>query len=303
LALPAAAGAAPSVPLPAAGTAYFGVTTDTDLYGLSAFESAAGRQAGLFQYYRDWRGDFDRTQAEAVRQRGMIPIVTWEPWDWTAGVNQPNYTLARIANGAFDAYIRRWAQAARAWGKPIMVRFAHEMNGTWYPWAQAANGNRAGDYVRAWRRVVSLFSSSGAGNVAWIWSPNVSYYGSTPLSALYPGDAYVDWIGIDGYNFGTIQPMPGWQAPSQVFGATLSQVRALTRKPIIISETAAAEAGGDKASWIRDFAAYLLADQGIRGFLWFNHDKETDWRIQSSPSAQSAFAALASNPRYRKPGT
>ena len=97
--------------------------------------------------------------------------------------------------------MRRWATQIKAWGKPLMLRFAHEMNGDWYPWSEGVNGNGAGQYVAAYRRVVTLFRSVGATNVTWVWSPNVAYPGSVPLSRLFPGDGYVDRTGLDGYNW------------------------------------------------------------------------------------------------------
>lgn len=294
---------AASVPPPPTGTAYFGAASEDDLAGLTRFEADARRAVGLFEYYRDWTSDFDAAEADAVRRRGAIPVVTWEPWVSSGGTQQPAYTLDRIAAGDFDTYIDRWAQAARTWGRPLLLRFAHEMNGSWYPWAEGVNGNGPGDYVRAWRHVYDRFAAAGARNVSWNWAPNVVYPGSTPLPALYPGDAYVDWVGVDGYNFGAMQPLPGWQPFTQLFDPTLKQLSSLSRRPILINETASTELGGDKASWVRDFFARLASDRRVRGFIWFNFDKETDWRIESSPAAQAAFAAGVADPRYRRPGS
>ncbi len=130
--------------------------------------------------------------------------------------------------------------------------------------------------------------------------PNIEYVGSTPLEALYPGDAYVDWLGLDGYNWGTSAPGKSWQSFAQVFGATYADLTALSAKPLLIAKTASAEAGGDKADWIADaYSARTLRQfPRIRGIIWFNEDKETDWRIESSASAQAAFAQAVSSPTY-----
>jgi len=112
--------------------------------------------------------------ADLVVGRGATPLLTWEPWNSAAGVNQPTYRLSAIANGTHDALVRRWATQIKAWGKPLMLRFAHEMNGNWYPWSEGVNGNAAGQYVPAYRRVVTLFRSVGVTNVTWVWSPNVA---------------------------------------------------------------------------------------------------------------------------------
>jgi len=256
---------------------------------LDRFERDAGHHASLVSFYASWRDEFNRWGLDQIAARGSMPIVTWEPWDYTNGtLDQPAYRLSAIAGGAWDAYITRWAQGARAWGQALALRFAHEMNGSWYPWSEGVNGNVAGDYVKAWRHVRSIFRTVGATNVSWIWSPNVVYPGSTPLAELYPGDADVDYIGIDGYNGGTM--FGGWLTFDQVFNETLSQVRGLAGKWLIISEVASAEAGGSKAAWIGGFFNSLDNNPDIFAFVWFNWNKETDWRIESSPAARKAFA-------------
>ena len=281
----------------------FGASTSpgpSDFTELDAFEAAAGKHVRLFNFYQGWPySGFNATEMSAIAARGAIPMVTWEPWDYTKGVRQPLYTLNRIANGAYDTYIRNWATAAKAWGGRIFLRFAHEMNGNWYPWCEGVNGNKPGSYVKAWRHVHGIFTSVGATNVQWIWSPNVVFSGSTPFSELYPGDAYVDWVALDGYNGGTALNWGGWLSFGQIFDASLAQLRSLApTKPIMIAEVASAEAGGSKAAWITDFFAALAADPDIKAFDWFNWNRETDWRIQSSPAAAAAFAAGVADPRY-----
>ncbi len=270
---------------------------------LSDMEQKAGKKVGLFCFYASFTGSphFPTAQAQAIAARGATPVVTLEPWDPTAGVDQPAYALDTITNGAHDALLTAWASEAKAWGKPLWLRFGHEMNGNWYPWAEGVNGNQAGDYVAAYRHVWSVFAGAGATNVRWVWNPNVVYPGSTGLGGLYPGDAYVDWVGIDGYNFGTSQSWSTWQSPTTVFDATFKAVRALTNKPIVIAETGSTEVGGSKARWIQDFFALLKANTDVKAFLWFNLNKETDWRIQSSVTAQSAFAAGVGDARYGTP--
>ena len=255
------------------------------------FERDAGHHASLISFYAGWIDEFNRSGLDAIATRGSMPIVTWEPWDYRNGTtNQPSYRLSAITGGAWDAYITRWAQAARDWGKSMQLRFAHEMNGNWYPWAEGVNGNVAGDYVNAWRHVRAIFRTVGANNVSWIWSPNVEYFGSTPLNGLYPGDTDVDYVGIDGYNWGTAVSGGAWLSFNQIFGPTLSKVRSITSKWIMLSEVASSELGGNKASWITDFFNVLDVNPDIFAFVWFNWNKETDWRIESSRAATKAFA-------------
>ncbi len=273
-----------------------------DLVSVTAFEMGAQKPVSIVMWYQGWgltdgSQNFEPGWMETIRNHGSIPLVTWEPWLYTLGVNQPVYSLENIINGMHDDYITQWAQASQEWGQPYFLRFAHEMNGNWYPWSEQVKGNKPGQYVLAWRHVHDLFTTQGVTNVSWVWSPNVAYSGSAPLKELYPGDGYVDWVGMDGYNWGTIYNHR-WQTFAQVFQQTYTELLAITSKPLMIAETASAEQAGNKASWITDAFSVQIprAFPRIKAVVWFNESKETDWRIESSPAAQTAFAhAISSN--------
>jgi beta-mannanase len=245
-------------------------------------------------------GEFDPLQMNAVTARGAMPVVTWMPWEGDLGPNQPAYALRTILAGTHDAYIRRWARAAAAWGRPFYLRFAHEMNGNWYPWSPGLNGNTSAEFVAAWRRIHDIFHQEGAANVRWVWSPNVLTAGAGPFTAMYPGDAYVDWVALGGYNFGPAQPFGVWQSLGQIFGHSYDQLTALTSRPVMIAETASTEAGGHKAAWITQG---LLTDvptrlPRVRAVIWFHENKEADWRINSSAAALAAFRQIAASATY-----
>lgn len=263
---------------------------------LDAVATLVNESPSIVMSYKDFSQAAPIADLNAVDGRGATSLITWEPWLWSGnGANQPAYALDRITAGDFDTYIASWGTALASWGKPVMLRFAHEMNGNWYPWSEAANGNGAGDYVAAWRHVHDVVASTGATNVQWVWAPNVPYWGSTPLSGLYPGAGYVNVVALDGYNWGTSQSWSSWASPSALFGEGLTALRTLAPgKPIIVSETSSAEAGGSKATWNTDLVSYLAAQSDITGFVWFHHNKEVDWRINSSSSSTNALkAALA----------
>lgn len=277
-----------------------GVSAD-DLAGADRFSGSSGKAAGLVNVYVSFASPgFDRPPLDAIRRRGAVPMVTWLPCrDGSLGSEQPEYALRRITGGAFDPYLKRWAADAAAWGQPLMLRFAPEMNGSWNSWSAGVNGNRARDFVLAWRHVHDLFAEAGASNVEWVWSPNVVMPGSPSLPSLYPGDRYVDWIGLDGYNWGTTRAGSRWQSFGDVFGPTLRAVRALTQRPLMLSEVGSAEAGGSKAAWVADFFRQLRRNPDILAFVWFNFDKEADWRIDSSSSSRHAFVAGVADARVR----
>lgn len=255
----------------------------------------AGESPSSVLFYKDFLQAPPISEMNAARARGAVPLVTWEPWAWGGGLDQPAYALDRIAAGDFDARIVEWGQALAAWGYPVQLRFAHEMNGNWYPWAEGVNGNGAGDYVQAWRHVHDVVAATGASNVSWVWSPNVPYWGSTDLAGLFPGAGYVDVVALDGYNWGTSASWSGWVSPQDLFAPGIAELRALAPGlPILIAETASSEAGGSKAAWNTDLVSYLAAQPDVMGFVWFHMQKEADWRINSSDASAAAFkSALA----------
>jgi beta-mannanase len=281
------------VPQVSAAFLRFGVATPGGAAAgteLDAVATLVGEAPGIVLSYKDFRQAPPVGELDSVVNRGATPLITWEPWIAGNGVAQPAYTLARIAAGDCDPYIRQWAAALAAWGKPLMLRFAHEMNGDWYPWCEASNGNRPGDYVGAWRHVHSLVSAAGAANVNWVWAPNGG--GSVDPALLYPGNAYVDTVGLDAYNWGTTQAWSSWQTPASLFGPHLAELRTIAPgKPIIIAETASTETGGSKAAWNTDLVSYLRSQPDVSGFIWFDFNKETDWRIGSSAASASSLAA------------
>lgn len=284
---------APQPPTVSTAPLRFGVATAGGaLAGTELDEVAtlAGESPSMVMIYKDFLQSPPIAEMDAVRSRGATPLVTWEPWAWGGGVEQPAYSLDRVAAGDLDANITQWGQSLAAWGKPVMLRFAHEMNGNWYPWAEGVNGNQPGDYVAAWRHVHDVVAATGAANVQWVWSPNVPYWGSTDLAGLFPGAGYVDIVALDGYNWGTSQTWSSWVSPMDLLGPGISQLRTLAPgKPVLIAETASSELGGSKAAWNTDLVSYLAAQPDVMGFVWFHLQKETDWRINSSDSSASAF--------------
>jgi beta-mannanase len=279
---------------------FFGVSIDRPAETLDAFEQSAGKRVALVNSYVSLASThFDNAAADAVWSRGAVPMVTWEPWrDGRLGPRQPEFALSRFLAGRFDPLLRQFAEDVRDWGHPVLLRFAPEMNGDWNSWSPGVNGNSPQEFVAVWRHVHDLFEAVGARNVEWVWSPNVSFPHSTPLPVLYPGDAYVDWVGVDGYNWGRSRAGTRWQTFSSVFGPTVRSIARLTKKPIVLTEVASTELGGKKSIWIRDFLSQLAQNPSIVGFVWFQYDKETDWRIDSSSASRAAFGAGLTQRRY-----
>lgn len=257
----------------------FGVATDT-FAEVASFNAAAGKPVNVYSIYKSfyWDPTFPVDEVKKIQASGYVPMITWEPWEPNGNAIQPLYALSNINAGKFDTIIKNWASSIKALGFPVLLRFAHEMNGDWYPWGAGVNGNSPLGYVNAYKRVHTLFVAAGVTNVAWVWSPNVDF----PTKPFYPGDSYVDWIAVDGYNF-------GGSSPEDVFGATITDIRSYTNKPIFIGETGTFDdPSHPKPAWITDFFKMLKA-HSINGFVWFETNKEQNWRIDSSAAATTAF--------------
>jgi hypothetical protein len=265
--------------------------SSTDPTALDRFSAQATRSPAIVVYYQSWSEPaLYQSQLRAAAQRGAVPMVTWEPWD---------ASLRGIAAGRHDAYIRASARDATAYGGPIMLRFAHEMNGGWTPWGAGVGGNTAADYVKAWRHVVSIFRQQGADNVRWVWSPNVNDSGKMPFERFYPGDPWVNWVALDGYNAGATYG--GWWSFRQVFASSYRALKQLTSKPMMVAETASNEAGGDKAAWIRKALGCQLPTDfpRIRALVWFDQrTPDGNWPIDSSRAALDAFRKAIQSPTF-----
>jgi len=290
----------------AAGSVLLGVTEDgvpSDMAGLHAFEQDAGKQAAIVNWYWSWQdtlnqGGPDLQLLRPISDRGSVPMISWAPQDYYYGVEQPNYNLGVIASGRYDSYVRQWGERLAAYGQPVLLRWAWEMNGNWMPWGMGVNGNTPEQYVAAWRHLHDLFAAAGASNVQWVWSPNIVVQHELPLESLFPGDGYVDWLALDGYN----RVSDGWQSFTDIFYDSYVRITSISTKPVMIAETSSSEAesGSDnsKAQWITSALTIEIPTYFPRVYalVWFNVNKteiETngyDWRIESSTDSVHAFA-------------
>ena len=242
---------------------------------------------------------FPSTPFTAIREHGAIPFFSWNSAASDGGINQPDFQLADVADGRYDAYIKQWAASAARWGHPFFLRFNWEMNGDWFPWSEGVNGNARGTYVAAWRHVHDLFASVGARNATWVWCPNIDPDGRyTALEGLYPGDAYVDWTCIDGYSH---EPGNPGRSFKSIFRSVYDEVtRIAPNKPMVIGETGAVQSSR-KPAWLAGMFQALADMPAVKAFMYFENIENPgniDWSVATSPAAQSAFRTGINDPAF-----
>jgi mannan endo-1,4-beta-mannosidase len=262
------------VSLPATPDSYLGLYANgvpSSYAGVAAFTTATGVKPDLVLYYSGWFEPFQTSFATTVADHGGVPLVQMDP---------QGISIAAIASGTYDSYLSAYAASIRAYRRPVVLGFGHEMNGYWYSWGYKNTPSTA--FVAAWRHIVTLFRAAGARNVTWMWTVNTIHSRANVPNPKrwWPGSAYVNWIGIDGYYFNPASTF------ASLFGPTIAAVRTFASNPILIGETAAA--GSVQSTKIVDlFAGTRL--YGLLGFVWFDSAaRAEDWRV-TSPAAIAAF--------------
>jgi mannan endo-1,4-beta-mannosidase len=241
-----------------------------------SFAASAGARPNLIGQYMSWNNLLDAQAVTSAWSYGALYYMVWEPY---------HTTVAAIADGRSNGYITRFAQQVRALNLPVAISFGHEFNGFWYPWGTTAA--TAAQFVAAWRLIHRLFAAAHATNVIWVWNPNViSAEPQLELSAYYPGDAYVDWVGVTGY-FGADGPY----SFDGVYGPTMREIRGFTTKPFIIAETSV-QTGPYATAAAQSLVTGVRQHSDVLGFVWFDYSKAgVDWRLESRPPVQAAIAA------------
>lgn len=250
---------------------YVGIVTGD----LTAFDHTCGCRPNLAVHYVSFGLTPNLVDARIMLLDHAAPLLELEPY---------GIPLASIIAGREDRWLSRYAVAVQALHAPVLMSFAPEANGTWYTWG--FHHVSPVIYVRAWRHVVRVFRKARATDIRWVWIMNTSFLGSESIRRLWPGDHYVDLLGIDGY---LVHPT---RSVKQVFSQTLAQMRALSGDPVMITETAASPTAG-KLRVVRELAAEVAA-QKLAGFIWFDVPQQgsllrQDWRLETVPSALAAF--------------
>jgi mannan endo-1,4-beta-mannosidase len=262
-----------------AGGRYAGISVPHSAL-IAPTEKSMGITADVVSLYYSIGQAVDMNTVKSLCARHILPILEFD---------SDTMPVSRITAGAADKYLKNLAQQIAILHGPVGIDFDHEFNGKWYQWGYRHTA--PAQFVAAWRHIVTIFRQSGAGNAIWIWNPNVTM--EAPSTAgdakpWYPGNAYVNWVGLDGYYFSA------GQTYANIFNRTIDQIRALTKDPIIIMETGASPASG-RVRAITNLFKGAEKTPGLLGLIYFDYDKSPshDWYINNDPPALKAFKAGA----------
>jgi hypothetical protein len=221
-----------------------------------------------------------REFAELDRKHGFVPVIAWAWMDW--GNDEKSPRLQDVVAGQFDWYLDNWIEGVKAFKDPVFIRLSHEMDGDWYPysegWKKDPTRNTAADFIAYYRYVIDRFRKAGVTNVAWVWCVNGDRSGGKDWPDYWPGEQYVDWLGIDLYSS---------RNPKQVMGEFIAMY-GTTRKPIMIPEGGTSPEQtkwnqnfrGD-AAWVKEFFEVVNTTPQIKAVCWFQWDKS--YELQRDP--------------------
>jgi hypothetical protein len=245
-----------------------------------SFQKVTRTRIQVIEFYNPFTKPFQRWEAQQVTALGDLPLIQ---------LNPRHASMARIAAGHYDGTIRRYADSVRDFRCRVIISFGHEMNGWWYRWGEPWTSPAA--FIAAWRRIHDIFLSEGATNVIWSWDPSHQYrYGATMASRWYPGNAYVDWVGIDGY-------LRTGQTFAEIFKTQLRDIRRVTSKPVYLAETGVAGNPGQARQIAGLFAA--LKKYNLTGLVWFDLNRKEPWRLEGRPAGLAAYRNAVAKLRGR----
>lgn len=244
--------------------------------------------------------EFRSSKLDPLNRQNTVPLISWAP-----GVAQ-GILYNEIAKGRQDDFIRRWAQGIRDWGKPVFIRFAYEMNMTNMAWNGSEINGGPEKFVQSWQRIHQIFEEEGADNVRWVWCPHAErhspYY--TNLMQYYPGDAYVDWIGLDGYHWGG-----GYGKETLTFDGIFKKAYKTLEpkgKPMMIAEIGTNTDDIRPAQWLSAAYQHVVSDYPlVEAIVYFNADfsnrGEKDWCITHHTDTLDALKAISDLPAFSPP--
>lgn len=337
VALSARAHAAPRatspILMPPAGQYYHaaypgGITGEEDditLNDVTSYETTVGKSTAWIYFSHNWYKSraFPLATATMIRNHGATPYMRLMLRGSADNLPNRPFQLNKIIRGRFDTDLRAWARDARDFGSPIIVEYGTEMNGSWFPWNGKWNGGKIRDeygnpnfpdgperFRDAYRHIIDVMRDEGADNLTWVFHVNDSDFpprGWNRFENYYPGDAYIDWLGVSVY--GAQMPLDDWcDAFRDSLDAAYPRLAALApTKPIFVLEFGVTDGNAlcDQAAWAHDALADLTSGRWtrVKGFSWWNETwqnddnpaHDTNMRVQDNPALATEFQTFVGN--------
>jgi len=249
---------------------------------VAAFHQMTGARIRVVEFYNPFPGPFQASEALQATKLGALPLIQ---------LNPRKATMADVAAGRYDAGIRNYARAVKAFGCHVVLSFGHEMNGWWYPWGLP--WTQPSVFIAAWRHIHDIFAAEGATNVIWSWDPSHQYaeYKAGKVASLaskwYPGDRYVDWVGLDGY----LNPGQNFKV---VFTHQLANIASVAgSKPVYLAETGVAPNIHEIRQMDDLFAG--INHHHIAGLIWFDQNAKQKWAFQGRTARVAEYRKLVAS--------
>ena len=264
-----------------------GWAMDDIKYAVTNFETQIGRKISIDHHYYGWTHELPGWKVNWDLNNGRIPMVSLAT------------DVRTINSGSQDAWISKQAYAMAKVGRTVLFRFLWEMDIT------KDLSRDPATFIAAWRKLRTMYVNRGATNVKWVWCPTAYGFATGAAQKWYPGDAHVDWICADGYNWGDATNGQ-WRSFKDVFAKFYAWASARP-KPLLVGETGSQEGKQYwKAEWIKNILPALQSYPRIRALVYFHSkttsygggDKLFEWRVNSSWGAQNAFKNLANSSHF-----
>ncbi len=276
---------------------------------LVEFEKLIDKKVAIAHYYRGWESFTDPnliTEFEILQERGWMPMLNTNPYYFSECPPTELPLYKAIAEGKCDAFLHKAGKNLSKVKKPFYLVFAWEMNNKDLEWSLAYSGSSPQDFVAAWRRVHTIFRQEKANNIVWVFCPNTQDNTSVSYSDIYPGDAFVDWTGIDGYNWGTTQSWSQWSSFSGTFTSSYDHlVRIAPDKPMMLAEVNTTDKGGNKGEWYQDMFTKQVPYNfpQIKAVVVYNEDRskkeKVNWKIDVTKESLEAFISAIHTKFYQ----
>lgn len=257
-----------------------------DLSKLMKIEVQMEQRFKFILYYHHLFGDVSiatvAKDLQSAYANGYIMELTLQTGDY----NNDN-AMYDILNGEYDDYFTRYAQAIAKFEHPVLLRFGNEMNGDWCIYSAYHTSKDTEIYKKTYRYLHDIFEKNGANkNALWIWNPNEKSFPDFTWNAMemyYPGNDYVDIIGLTGYNTGTYYNGETWRSFDEIYSSMYQKYQNMFSQPLMITEFGSSSIGGDKAAWITDMFQQLPKYPDIKVAIWWNG---CDWAVPGEVPAR-----------------